>query len=62
MVFRALQTGQFVLALWRRHEDAPRLIAALCQLLLLLPDCLAAYLLLLDLLDAGCSLCAALGD
>ena len=61
MVFRALQTGQFVLALWRRHEDAPRLIAALCPLLLL-PDRLAAYLLLLDLLDAGCSLCAALGD
>ena len=50
-----VREGEPVLAFWRRHEDAPRLIAALCPLLL--PDCLAAYLLLLDLLFAG-ALCA----
>ena len=57
MVFRALQTGQFVLALWRRHEDAPRLIAALCPLLLLfptasLPTCCCSTCSLLDALSA----------
>ena len=55
-----VREGEPVLAFWRRHEDAPRLIAALCPLLL--PDCLAAYLLLLDLLFAGALCSAALGD